>query len=326
MSTPDATDPDRIGSSLRNLAEAILPCLDAVGAQVVVELGASHGDFTGELLGWAAGGSASVVAVDPTPAPELLALAERHPGLELVSETSHEALRHLERPDAIIIDGDHNYYTVSEDLRLIAELGAGAQMPLVMLHDLGWPHGRRDAYYAPERIPEERRQPLAHHVYLAPENPGVGERGILVEWTAEREGGPRNGVRTAVEDFVEGHEGVRLAVFPAFFGLGVVWHGEAPWSGAISRAVEPWDGNPLIERLEQNRLLKLVQWASCFQSLEFAERRLERMARQEEVLRAMVESRAFAWGERLSRLHGRGRPAFSREQVRRALGDASDQD
>ncbi len=119
---------------------------------------------------------------------------------------------------------------------------------------------------------------------------------------------------------------MRLAIVPAFFGLGVVWHGEAPWSGAISRAVEPWDGNPLIERLEENRLLKLVQWASCFQSLEFAEQRLERMARQEALLRAMVGSRAFAWGERLSRLRRGGRPAFSRDQVRSALGDASDQD
>ena len=29
------------------------------------------------------------------------------------------------------------------------------------MHDVLWPYGRRDLYYAPERIPEEFRQPYA---------------------------------------------------------------------------------------------------------------------------------------------------------------------
>ena len=29
---------------------------------------------------------------------------------------------------------------------------------------------------------------------------------------------------TAVEDFVDARDGVRLAVVPAFFGFGVAWH------------------------------------------------------------------------------------------------------
>src|SRR5262245_11308795 len=154
MPLVDATDPDRTGASLRNLADVIFPCLDAAGSRSVLEVGASHGDFTGALLDWAKGNGASIAAVDPAPAPELLALAERHPELDLVRKTSHEALRDASRHDAIIVDGDHNYYTVSEDLRLIAQAAAGGPIPLVMLHDLGWPHGRRDSYYSPDRIPE----------------------------------------------------------------------------------------------------------------------------------------------------------------------------
>ncbi|HEX8931203.1 MAG TPA: SRPBCC family protein, partial [Actinomycetota bacterium] len=30
---------------------------------------------------------------------------------------------------------------------------AGAPLPVCFLHDVGWPYGRRDLYYAPERIP-----------------------------------------------------------------------------------------------------------------------------------------------------------------------------
>ena len=47
----------------------------------------------------------------------------------------------------------------------------------------------------------------------------------------------------------------------------------------------------------------------------------DRLAKQERLLRAMLGSRAFAVGERLSRLRRGGQPVFSRQQVRRALGD-----
>jgi hypothetical protein len=275
MATPDATDPDRTGSSLRNLADVIFACLEAVGARSVVEVGASHGDFTRELVEWAAKSAAQITAVEPAAQPELLALAERHPELKLIRQTSQEALPELGPPDAIIIDGDHNYATVSEELRLITERAPGAATPLLLIHDLGWPHGRRDSYHDPERIPEEERQPLAAHAYLDPEEPGVAEGGFLVEWAAEREGGPRNGVLTAVEDFIDGREDLRLARVPAFFGLGVLWQREAPWGAALAEIVEPWDRSPLLERLEANRCLKLVEWARSAQQLEQARKELD---------------------------------------------------
>jgi SAM-dependent methyltransferase len=47
----------------------------------------------------------------------------------------------------------------------------------------------------------------------------------------------------------------------------------------------------------------------------------QRLGEQRKLLRAMLGSRAFAVAELLSRLSQRGQPVFSREQVRRALGD-----
>jgi SAM-dependent methyltransferase len=55
--------------------------------------------------------------------------------------------------------------------------------------------------------------------------------------------------------------------------------------------------------------------------LEEAHDQDQRLREQEKLLRAMLGSRAFAVAERLSRLHQRGRPRFSREDVRRALGE-----
>src|SRR5204862_1833160 len=112
-------------------------------------------------------------------------------------------------------------------------------------HASGWPHARRDDYYDPNLIPEAERQPIDHGSGLFPGVPGVRLGGLPYRYPAAREGGPRNGVLTAVEDFVEGAEGLRLAVVPAFFGLGVVWHEQAPYAEAVAEILAPWDANPM---------------------------------------------------------------------------------
>jgi len=259
-----------------------------------------------------------VTAVDPEPPPQLLKLADERPELELVRQTSHDALASLALPDALIIDSDHNYYTLTEELRLIDSRAPGAELPLLMFHDVAWPHARRDTYYVPERIPEEHRQPLGHDVNLAPWEPGVADGGLPFEWAAMREGGPQNGVLTALEDFVAERSGLRLAVVSAFFGFGVLWHTDAPWAGAVAAIVDPWDRNPVLERLEANRVTHLAARHKLALELEQARRRV---AEQEKLLRPMLESRAFAVAERLSRLHKRGEPVLSRQQVKRALGE-----
>jgi Methyltransferase domain len=319
---PEVTDPARSGYSLANLGELLFGCLEAIGAKSVVEIGAYRGDLTRALLGWATGSGARVTAVELEPPPELERLSEQRPELGLIRQASEDALPDLPLPDALIIDGDHNYYTVSRELRVVGERASGVELPLLIFHDVGWPHGRRDVYYAPDRVPEAHRQPLAHDAALAPGEAGVADAGLRYEWVARREGGPGNGVLTAIEDFARSHEGVRIAIVPAFFGVGVVWHRDAPWAGAVAEIVEPWDRNPLLERLEANRVALLIEGMRL--GVEYGEiiRQVrERRASQERVLRAMLGSRAFAWGEWLSRLRQGGRPAFSREQVRRALGE-----
>ena len=153
--------------SLAQSAEIMLPCLDAAGARSVVEVGAFAGDLTRVLVDWAAGAGARVGAVDPAPQPALVALAREHPELELIRETSLEALPRIPLPDAVVIDGDHNYYTVSEELRLIGERAPGADLPLLLFHDVCWPHARRDDYFDAERSPRStpsgrrrRRRPV----------------------------------------------------------------------------------------------------------------------------------------------------------------------
>ena len=322
---PYANDPGHWGASLLTLAELILPCLDAAGARSVVEVGAYAGDLTRVLVAWAARSGARVWAIDPAPRRPLVELEAQRPELELVRATGLDALRGIPLPDAAIVDGDHNYYTVGEELRLIAErAGDGDRdLPLLIFHDVGWPHARRDDYYDPALVPPEHRQPIEEGTGVFPGVVGVRPGGLPYRYPARREGGPRNGVLSAVEDFVAQREDLRLAVVPAFFGLGVVWRVSAPWADRVAGLLEHWDRNPLLERLEANRVLHLA--SSHFQ-MAAAARERERADRQEAVLRRLLDSSAFGVAERLSRLRRRagiatGASIVSKAEIRRALGE-----
>jgi hypothetical protein len=319
---PYQSDPDRWGTSLAQVAEIMRPVLDASGAESIVEVGAFAGDLTRVLVQWATGAGATVGAVDPSPQPGLVKLAEEHPEVALIRETSLEALPHIDLPDAFVIDGDHNYWTVSEELRLIAER-AGDELPLLLFHDVCWPHARRDDYFAADLIPEDYRQPVADgDGGIFPGEPGLRRNGGLpYPRSAVSEGGPRNGVLTAIEDFVDAREDLRLVVVPAFFGFGVVWRLDAPYADDLARILDPYDRHPVLERLEANRVHHLALGQTRAAEIW---KHQERQARQEAVLRRLLESSAFSIAERLSRLRervgvGSEYPVVSKEDVRRAL-------
>ena len=316
---PQAANANQAGYTLANVGELLTACLDAVGARSVLEIGAYRGELTALLLEWAGGSGASIAAIDPLPPDELKALAAEHPELELLEETSHETLARIDLPDVVILDGDHNYFTLAEELRLIAERSDG-DLPLLMFHDVGWPHARRDSYYAPERIPEDQRQPLARNTGLMPGNPDTDPAGLPFEAAAASEGGDRNGVLTAIEDFMSRGEGLRLVRVPAFFGFGVLWAQNAPYADALNDILDPFDQNPVIARLEANRVAHLISALGAENRGRELEDLRSRVARQEQLLRSMSASRAFGIAERLSKIRrGGGEPALSRESVDRAL-------
>jgi hypothetical protein len=175
-----------------------------------------------------------------------------------------------------------------------------------------------------EQIHEYLRHPQAGtRGGLVPGEPGLTPGGLPYPRSAEREGGERNGVLTAVEDFVASRQRVRLVVVPVFFGFGVVWHEDAPYAAELDRILAPWDRNPILERLEANRVHHLAQSHRHLAEV-WAER--ERRSDQEALLRRLLDSSAFAVAERLSLLRVRAGVAtehsvISKEEVRRVLDD-----
>ena len=102
-------DPLHWGASMAHHTEALLARCDAVGARSVVEVGAYAGDLTRVLVDWAGQSGAAVPAIDPSPQDGAGRARRGARSLELIRETSLEALPKIELPDVVIIDGDHNY-------------------------------------------------------------------------------------------------------------------------------------------------------------------------------------------------------------------------
>jgi|HubBroStandDraft_6_1064221.scaffolds.fasta_scaffold06201_3 GT2 family glycosyltransferase/glycosyltransferase involved in cell wall biosynthesis len=182
----------------------ILPLLDALNPRRIVEVGVELGTVTVPLLRWAQEHDASVHAIDPDPNLNVdRLLAEHGERLRFHRATSLEVLAEIADVDLALIDGDHNWYTVINELRALEARARedGREPPVILLHDVGWPYGRRDLYYDPSAIPEAHRQPHARggivprRVELGPGLNDHLENALL-------EGTPANGVLSAVEDFV----------------------------------------------------------------------------------------------------------------------------
>lgn len=201
----------------------IWPMFEIVRPRTVVEIGSGEGTCTKKILTYCERSGATIHAIDPTPT----AWRGPHDALVFHSDISLNVLPRLDHYDAVLIDGDHNWYTVHHELLLIeknAKQSPSPSFPLVFLHDTGWPYGRRDLYYAPERIPDFYRKAYTRGGLLP--NHGLPAPGGINEhdhWHSIEENTIRNGVLTAVEDFLEeSHEPLRFVNIPGMHGIGIL--------------------------------------------------------------------------------------------------------
>lgn len=170
------------------------------------EVGASLGQSTDRLLNLP---GACITVIDPCLDLDLSLKYARESRVKVCKGLSLEVLPKLEASfDCILLDGDHNWYTVYEELKTIQEKRLLKPGGVIFLDDVEWPYGRRDMYYQPDLVPGAFRQPYAKRGIVRGEmalslGPGLNEQFC----NALHEGGPRNGVLTAVEDFLSEYSG-----------------------------------------------------------------------------------------------------------------------
>lgn len=203
----------------------IEPLMRAARPRRVMEIGADDGFNTRRLLAFCRETGAKADIVDPEPTHRLKDAIDAYPDVCVHHRApSLEVIPSIAAPDIALVDGDHNWRTVYQEFAGLFERARkdGQAPPIVLFHEAAWPYARRDMYYAPKRIEEEFRQPFAYKG-MDPEKSELVEEGLNAHFAnAVHEGGPRNGVLTAVEDFAaEWPDKIHLHILPFFNGLGV---------------------------------------------------------------------------------------------------------
>lgn len=200
----------------------VLPLLGGKRWRSVCEIGASLGEGTSLL---ASVPQVSVTVIDPCYDCNLTEKFASQPLVTVKKGKSLEILPQLNTVfDCIIIDGDHNWYTVYEELKAISRGGLLRSGGIIFFHDVEWPWGRRDMYYHPEGIPPQ----FVHRWDLNGIARGKSETSpeltmLAYLKKASHEGGPHNGVLTAIEDFAMESRGLfRFFVVHLGVGLGVM--------------------------------------------------------------------------------------------------------
>jgi Methyltransferase domain len=264
--------------------DIIEPLARELRPKTIVEIGSDEGAGTEKLLRFCGQIGAHLHVVDPKPAYDAEVWRARWgEGLTYHLATSLSALPSIGAVDLALIDGDHNWYTVRNELELLhaAAAKAGKAFPLVFLHDVGWPYGRRDLYYDPDTVPPDQRRPYANGG-LAPGwsalIPGGGYNAHCCN--AAQEDTPRNGVLTAIEDFMADHpdEDLALEIVPVLFGLGILYRRSdigSPLKEHIEGVVLAPPAQALVAIAESERIGALIDNQALVLRSELLERRLE---------------------------------------------------
>jgi hypothetical protein len=311
----------------------IEPVLLAVQPSSVVEIGCDEGRGTELLLQYAVGAGVVVHAIDPRPGFDVDGWKQMYGDhFQFHRVLSLEALPLIGRPDVALIDGDHNWHTVLSELSALEDATAeveDALFPVVILHDVGWPYGRRDLYYDPTTIPADRRRPFVTRGLVPGESDPVPDGGVNSDlFNATVEGGPRNGVLTAVEDFVSrsSHD-LRLITLPGMFGLAILYPAGLIERNlefaALTRSLDPSDHlRGMLEVVEECRVAAELQVGEISRhldrSLHRAQRRRRRMARKLASFKAEVDRLKGARSIRSGRIaRGAGRAL---RRTRRVVG------
>lgn len=184
--------------------DVIGPVIEALSPKNITEIGADTGINTRNILDYCLENDARLTSIDPKPSYDMQAFHQLYGEHYFpVQKMSLDAIKGIDQCDLMLIDGDHNWYTVFSELVEI-EQRFGDQFPVIMFHDTGWPYGRRDMYYDPTNIPadsiqENKKAGLVYGQRRLAEQGGFNTHlHQAVESDTEK-----NGVLTGIEDFVK---------------------------------------------------------------------------------------------------------------------------
>lgn len=236
------------------------PLIEEIKPKHIVEVGCEYGYNTTKLLEYCDENGSKLTSIDPYPLFDVKDLKNKHQSeFELLEGLSIDKLPLIKDYDMILLDGDHNWYTIYNELKIIEKEFEGKEFPLTVFHDISWPYGRRDLYYDPSTIPEEYLHPYAQKGISPDQSELVEHGGLNPElYNACEENTPKNGVMTGIEDFLrESDLDLTFKVINAFHGLGILYPKNPKKDEIISEILAKNDVLGILEKHYLRELSKL---------------------------------------------------------------------
>ena len=258
-------------TSMDVFAPLYMPVLEQVQAQRIAEIGAAEGGNTRLLAEFLQARHGTLITMDPAPRGTFLQWVQSMQGtVQHLMDYSLNCIPQAGAVDAWFVDGDHNWYTVLNELLQIDALAIRHHKPaLIFMHDVGWPCARRDMYYNPATIPKQFVQPNSNQLGLNLDKHSIAHGALIGPYWALEEGGARNGVMTAVEDFIaQCHARYAWFYVPAILGFGVLVDITHAHAQAIADYFQPYHNNPLMAAVEHNRIQQYLAAHQAEQKLK----------------------------------------------------------
>lgn len=204
----------------------VFPLINKLKPNYIVEVGAERGTNTMSMLEYCAENDGNLTCIDPFPLFDVDSLKEKYgEKFEMIEDLSLNVLDSIKDYDLILLDGDHNWYTIYNELKSIESNFNQDTFPFIIFHDISWPYARRDIYYNPNDIPEEFLNKYEKKG-IYPGESKLREVGGLNSsiYNATEENTPKNGVLTGIEDFIkESDLNLTFKTLNAFHGLGLMY-------------------------------------------------------------------------------------------------------
>lgn len=166
----------------------------------------------------------------------------------------------LKNLDAIFINDDPNWYTVYNELNIIKE--NHINFPIVFICNNKYPYKRRDSYSNPEKIPDEFKNECCNDLLILYEkNNETKETRVNDGYChAIYQDTPKNGVLTAIEDFVEENPSLRILEINPIEGISLIYQSSDIIDLRIKRILEKevnheYDINELSDKFIENNIL-----------------------------------------------------------------------
>lgn len=169
-------------------------------------------------------------------------------------------LPYLKNFDAILINNDPNWYTVYNELNLIKK--NNLKFPLVFICNNKYPHKRRDSYINPNNIPDEYKHECYNKLPIKYEEDNKIKHAMIEDGFCHAiyEETPKNGVLTAIEDFLNENKNLKKIEIDFLEGITLIYNNSLITNNKIKKIISEenefkYNNLEISDKIIENQLL-----------------------------------------------------------------------